>query len=128
MLLVSPAMAFAQSNDGPPPLDYSGFVNCDGVVNATEKGRQNECHFADLMALVIKLINWAFYMSIPLVTALIAYAGVLYMTGQKGKIDTAKKIFSSVAIGFIIVCTAWVIMRTLVGWFVKDPDATTFIK
>ncbi len=126
----------------PPKLDYSGFVNCDGVLARKidkktgqdigavegEQDRQNECHFSDLMELVIKMINWLFFISIPLTTALFAYAGVLYMSGAQGKIKTAKSIFASVAIGFIIMCTAWVIMRTLVGWFVKDTDATMFLQ
>lgn len=124
--------AFAQNNNGgAPELTYSAFVRCDGIVRSAsvEPNRQKTCNLIMLVETVIKIVNWAFYITIPIATALFAYAGVLYMTGQKGKIDNAKKIFSSVAIGFAIMCVAWIGMRTVVGWIV-DPasGATTFIE
>ena len=136
---VFPSVAAAQNNlnsDGSPKLDYSGIVNCDGVVRdgvfikgPSEPDRQRECNLVAAFDLVTKLINWGFYLSIPLATALFAYAGFLYITGSKGNIGTAKKIFTSVAIGFIIVTTAWVGVRTFLDWFVKpNTGATTFIQ
>lgn len=127
---LSPGTHFAQAavTGAPPKLDYSGFVKCDGVVNPAEKDRQTVCNFAALMDTLNKMISWIFYMTIPVCVALFAYAGLMYMTGIKGKIDDAKKILKSVAVGFIIMLTAWLIVRTVVGWFV-DPsfNATIFL-
>ncbi len=121
--LATPALVFAQATKTAPPLDYSGFVKCDGVVKTgenAEPGRDRVCDFAALMDTVIKAINWMFYIAIPVAVALFAYAGVLYMTGVPGNIGKAKKIFSSVAIGFIIMVTAWIAVRTAVSWFIDD--------
>ncbi len=81
------------------------------------------------MDTIIKMVNWFFYITVPIAVALFSYAGLLYMTGTPGNIGKAKGIFTSVAIGFIIMCTAWIGVNTVVGWFVKpDSGATTFIK
>jgi hypothetical protein len=114
-----------------PRLDYSGFVKCDGVkkTDGTEPYRQRECNFAALVDTIIKLINWAFYVSIPIATVVFAYGGVLYMTGQQDKIKQAKKMFVSAGIGFIIMITAWFGMRAFIGWFVEpDSGASLLVK
>jgi hypothetical protein len=125
LVSVSPVLAQA------PKLDYSGFVKCDGVVKkgvVGEEARNVPCDFNALMDTVIKAINWLFIITIPIATVLFAYGGLLYMTGKSGNIETAKKIFSSAAIGFIIMITAWFVVRTIVNWFVKDTStANTFL-
>lgn len=113
-----------------PKLDYSGFVKCDGVLKTgeAEKDRQNVCNFAALIDTAIKIINWMFVISIPVATALFAYAGALYMTGIPGKMGQARKIFLSVGIGFIIMISAWVAVRTFVDWFAKETSGiNTFL-
>lgn len=125
---VAPVSAQTQTPGGAPPLDYSGFVKCDGVKKVGEPGRQTECNFIRLMETVIKTINWMFYIAIPLATLILAYGGFLYMTGDPGKIKDARKMFGAVAVGFIIMVSAWILIRTAVNWIVEDPTATTFIK
>lgn len=141
VLILVPAVMFAQA----PPLDYSGFVKCDGVVvgknsdgtpqpgvasKPGEEKRQEVCDFALLMETVIKAINWLFIITIPIVTVLFAYSGVLYMSGREANLKKAREIFTTVAIGFIIMITAWIAVRTAVEWFVDDDftGATTFVK
>ncbi len=124
----SPAVTSATPvND--PPLNYSGFVKCDGVVKTGvgEKDRNKRCDFNALMETVVSLISWLFYISIPLAATLFAYGGLLYMTGVPGKQNTARSIFTSVGIGFIIMITAWIGVRTIVGWLVADPSAVMFL-
>lgn len=129
-LFLNPAVTLAQSTT-PPPLDYSGFVKCDGVVKTgkdAEPGRTQVCNFAALMNTIVKAINWLFIISIPVATVLFAYAGLLYMTGTPGNRTKANGIFTSVGIGFIIMITAWIGVRTAVGWFVEpDSSATIFL-
>jgi hypothetical protein len=116
------------AQEGAPKLDYSGFVKCDGVVNPNEPDRKRECDLAALMDTIIKVVNFLFYISIPIAIALFAYAGLLYMTGREKHITAARGIFTSVAIGFIIMITAWFVVRQVVAWFVKEPAATFFVK
>jgi large-conductance mechanosensitive channel len=67
--------------------------------------------------------------SIPLATALFAYAGFLYISGEQDKIKQAKNIFINVAIGFIIMITAWFVVVTVVNWVVDSKTgATSLIK
>ena len=133
-----PRLSFAQNTDVPATpvdqtgsqLNYSGFVKCDGVVktDGSEPYRQTPCDFATLMNTVNKGINWLFFISIPIAATLFAYAGLLYMSGIPDKRKKANGIFTSVAIGFIIMLTAWLIVRTAVGWFVKPTvNATIFL-
>lgn len=137
VLLTIPAVSLAQ-----PALNYSGFVDCDGVVGkvldkygkptetakAGEEERQKRCDFAALMRTVNKMINWMFYIAVPIATVLFAYAGLLYIRGTSGARTEANKIFTSVGIGFIIMLVAWISVRTVVDWFVEDSvGATIFL-
>jgi hypothetical protein len=118
-------MVFAQA----PALDYSGLVKCDGVLKPGEPGRREVCNFAALFDTINKTINWMFYISIPVATALFAYAGLLYMRGTSGSRTQANTIFTNVGIGFIIMLTAWFLVRQVVGWFVKsEAGATIFLE
>lgn len=122
-IAVMPSLALSA-----PALDYSGFVKCDGVVNPDEPGRNVTCDFNALMNTIIKGINWLFIISIPLATVLFAYAGLLYISGVPGNRTKANKIFTSVGIGFIIMLTAWFLVRTALDWLVTpDFGATTFL-
>jgi hypothetical protein len=125
ILTLVPVASFAQATQpNTVKLDYSGLVQCDGVVNTKdplEKDRNRVCNFVELFSMVKYIINWMFFISVPLATALFAYAGFLYMTGKEKNIGTAKSIFSSVGTGFIIMLVAWFAVVTLVSWFVS-PD------
>jgi hypothetical protein len=120
---ILPSFTFAQEK-----LDYSGLVQCDGVITPGETERQRVCDFNALMATIKYAINWLFYITIPIATVAFAYAGILYMTGNPSKIGTAKSIFQSVASGFIIMLVAWISVVTVVDWFVeKNSGFDAFI-
>ncbi len=108
------------------PLDYSGWVQCDGVVdknNPAEANRNVQCNFQNLMKMVNYLINWAFIMCIPVLIGLLANSGYLYMTGTEGNIKKAKTVMTNAVIGFIIALMAWFIVVTLLKWL-KNPQFT----
>ncbi len=111
---ILPSFSFAQEK-----LDYSGLVKCDGVITPGETERQKVCDFNALMETVRSAISWLFYITIPIATVAFAYAGIMYMTGVPGKIETARSIFQSVAYGFIIMLVAWIAVITVVDWFVE---------
>lgn len=106
-----------------------GLVQCDGVLNPNELNRQQKCNFAYLVNSINYIIYRMIAISIPLATALFAYAGFLYISGEQDKIKQAKNIFINVAIGFIIMITAWFIVVTVVNWVVDSKTgATSLIK
>lgn len=106
-----------------------GLVQCDGVLNPNEPNRQQKCNFAYLVNSINYIIYRMIAISIPLATALFAYAGFLYISGEQDKIKQAKNIFINVAIGFIIMITAWFVVVTVVNWVVDSKTgATSLIK
>ena len=74
-----------------------------------------DCGFADLMQLVVNLINNLVVISTFLATAAFAYAGFLFLTsgGSEAKKDQAKKVFTKVLIGYLWILAAWVIVYTI---------------
>jgi hypothetical protein len=113
-----PAISHAQGIE----LDYSGWVQCDGVVDKVDKAeakRNVPCNFANLVNMAGFLINWLFVISIPVIVGLIAYAGFLYMTGTQENIKKAKAVITNAVIGFIIMLMAWFIVTTLLKWLLK---------
>jgi hypothetical protein len=125
-LTLLPALSFAE-DPNQTSLDYGGLVKCDGVVTATEEYRRNPCDFAELIKTVKSGINWLFVITIPIMTVFMAYGGILYMTGSQKNIGTAKSIFQSAGLGFIIMLIAWVSVVTVVNWFLT-PDMQKVIK
>ncbi len=93
----------------------TGLVPCGGANDPT--GCQ-ACHLATLAQ---RIVNFLIGLSIPLAAAAFAYAGVIYFTSSVfNKIEKAKKVFSSVFIGFCIVVGAWVIVQTLLNTILRD--------
>lgn len=96
---------------------YEGLVQCDGVVAPGTD--QKRCDFAALVEQIKYLINWLFGISIPFMIGLLAWGGLLYMTGEKGKIDQAKKMFLTTIQGFAIMLVAWALIYTLLDWIAE---------
>lgn len=114
-----PSLSFAATTTN-PELSYKGsFVQCDGVISNNEPNRQNKCNFASLINTVKYLVNWAFVISIPVIIGLIAWAGLLHMTGKKENITKSYAIMRNAVIGFAIMITAWFIVTTLLKWILK---------
>ncbi len=124
--LVMGADAKPTSRDDLRRYSNGGFslVQCDGVP--TPGTNEVKCDFAALINQVKFLMRWMFYISIPIAVGLFAYAGGLFMTANPGKIKDAKKIFSHVVVGFIIMLLAWLIVRTILYW-VAEPGYGTQI-
>ncbi len=101
----------------PKTDNYTGLVKCSGVASGDN---ETECGFYSFISTVANLINWAFYLSLPVAVVLFSWAGILYLSGQEGKIEQARHIFLNVAVGFIIMLVAFTVVHTLVGWLV-DP-------
>jgi len=84
-----------------------GIIPCDGV--------KVKCDFNALIKLVQNIIEFIIKVS-PFVAAVaFAWAGWKYITAgsNTGQIGEAHKIFSSVAYGFIIILSAWLIVKAI---------------
>lgn len=115
--------AFVDSGDASAPAPSSSFfgltkpnlIVCGDIGSGGSA--DHECGFNDLIALAKQLVNFAFYLSVPAVTILFSYAGFLYLTAgdNEGQVNQAHTIFTNVAIGFMIVLAAWLIVGTLLN-------------
>ncbi len=120
-VLFLPAISFAQTNT-------SLVVNCSGTASTTTivNGVTTQpCDFNTLIDTGTHLIEWMFYISVPIMVAILAYAGILYMTGLEKNISKAKGMFLKVALGFTIMLVAFVVINTLVGWIGNSSFTTT---
>lgn len=123
MFTLLPSFSFAATSTAPAnsSLNYTGgLVQCDGVLSKNEPNRQKICNFAALVNGVKYIINWAFALTIPVIIGLLAWAGLLHMSGKEDKIKKSYKIMQNAVVGFIIVLTAWFIVTTLLKWVLDD--------
>lgn len=115
-----------ETGDGTPnrfgmPV-VGGLIPCEGVYLDANGVYQRDCDFGDFMTLVQNLINFLVVVSIPIVVVLFAYAGFLYLTaaGNQSQISKGKSMMAAAAIGFIIVLSAWLIVKLIVGALLND--------
>lgn len=122
--VASPIIVVAQNYDTP------GLVKCEGALTAEERDAKikKQCNFAELINGIQYLINWMIYVSFPIVILVFAYAGFLFMTAKEANISKAKEIFQKVVIGYIIMLSAWLIVRTILKLLVSNPDYLFFFK
>ncbi len=108
-------------------MAYALVIPCNGSATSTTivNGVSTPaCNFNTLVATASNIIQWFFYISVPIMVALFAYAGILYMTGIEKNISKAKSMFIKVAWGFTIMLVAFVVINTVVGW-IGNPSFTT---
>lgn len=93
-------------SDDPKEKSFQ-LVPCDGV--------DVPCDFNALMTLFNRVINFIFYISIPLAAISFSWAGYLYLSaaGNTSQIEKAHGIFKTVLIGFIFIISAWLIVYTI---------------
>lgn len=73
------------------------------------------CKFEDLITLVKRILGFIVFVSIPLAAIAFAYSGFLILTAgpNASQAQQGKKIFTNVAIGFVIILAAWLIVYTV---------------
>jgi len=85
------------------------------------------CNFQGLMIEIQYLLN---VMTIAGVLAAIggfAYAGYLYVTGTQENIKKARGMFPKIAIGFILILTAWFIVYQILAWLTGSAGAAALL-
>lgn len=106
----------AQGDEDPNDSYASGgLVPCSGVG-------EDKCGYDDFILLINDLINWLIIVATGIATLLFVYAGVLYLTagGSEGQVKKANSIFTKVAIGFLLILTAYLIVNAIVSVLVTD--------
>lgn len=111
--LMFPSVIYSKDytgSDNPKDKDFQ-LVPCKGVNDEGD----DDCDFNALMVLFNRIINFIFYVSIPLAAISFSYAGYLYLSaaGNTSQIEKAHKIFEKVLIGFIFILSAWLIVYTI---------------
>jgi hypothetical protein len=72
---------------------------------------------ADLRQTVMNIITYVLGLLGLIAVVMILYGGFIWMTagGNEDKVDTAKQIISSAAIGLVIILISWAIVTFVVG-------------
>lgn len=85
------------------------------ISSVTSGCQDGNCGFADLFALANALLGWAIVGTTSAATIMFVYAGFLYVTaqGDPNQIKRAHNVFKIVAIGFVIVLAAFLLIKEL---------------
>jgi amino acid transporter len=127
----SSVTVFAQTTNIPiDPVDVQGPgwtlvpEECLGDRAATD------CGFEQLLQLAANIIGLLMAIALLLAALLFGYAGFLYATtaGDPGKAKRARGIFTSVAVGLIIVFLAYTIVQVVVSIFGVQDDYNLFLE
>jgi hypothetical protein len=97
-----------------------------GADQGSSCGGPGGCQsFCDLALLVQNLLNDAIVLATFMAGILFAWAGgrMLFAGGDPKAITSAKKTFSAVFIGFVIILTAWLIVDTIMKVFTNQTSS-----
>lgn len=97
----------------------------DEEVLAENPEYAKPCDFNKFMTLVNNVLKFVlFKLAMPIAAIMFAWAGFLMVTagGSTERVGKAKRIFTNVAIGFIIAVIAWLIVRTILAILGFDGD------
>jgi hypothetical protein len=92
------------------PLKYTSGPKAGQPIPAGE-----QCGMKEFIQLIKNVMNFLFLLSVPLSTISFVWVGVMYLTaqGNPSKIERAKGIAWKVLLGFIIICSAWLIVNEI---------------
>jgi hypothetical protein len=104
LIIAAPVSTFAQGG-------FKQIVpaNCSGPNAATT------CGFCDLAELAQNVLNDAVYLAVFFSAIMFAWAGFKMLTnnGNAGQVSEARKIFTDVAVGLVIILVGWLVVDTL---------------
>lgn len=96
--IITPAAVFLA-----PLLASAQLVPCDN------------CSFDQIWDLLRNIVEFVLILSIPAAAIALAIGGFFMVAnmGNKGKVETGKKILTNAIIGIVIAFSAWLIVRTI---------------
>lgn len=102
-------------------LPYAVFAQQKGLPERIVPCSGVDCGCEHLITLAQNLFNAGVYIAVFLSAMLFAYAGWLYLSNEAiGAKDQARKLFTNVAIGLVIILSAWLIVDTLMSQVLKN--------
>lgn len=112
----TPIITYAQGFDGPGIGSDGGLVPCG---NDLTKG---ECNFCHLIELIRRVFKFLIYLAAPLVTLLIAWAGIKLMVNadNPSERESAKTLLKDALVGFILMLMAGFIVNLILGMLVSS--------
>jgi len=121
-----PAPAVAVIDDGKNPFDAGYLIVCGSSKGST--AQTEPCTVEHVMLLFKRAMTLLFFLTVPVTFYASAYAGFLFLTAQDSadKVDRAKKMFKGVVIGFLIICSAWIAVKTIVDAVLNKAEYETF--
>ncbi|MFA6586164.1 MAG: pilin [Candidatus Paceibacterota bacterium] len=89
---------------------------------------KNPCGFYDILTLINTVIQYITTIFVSIAAIMFAYAGVELITseGETSKREKAKKIFTNVVIGLIVVLAAFLIVQTILSIVGYDKSLNWF--
>lgn len=90
----------------------SGLVTCSGL----------DCDACDLIKMTNRIVNFLITLLTIAATVMVVVAGFRLVTsgGDTGAMQSAKKMFTNVLIGFVIVLSAWLLVDTVLKTLTSD--------
>jgi len=85
------------------------------------------CNFNGAMMQVQHLIDICMVLGVFAAIVLFTYAGFLLMTGREADRKKAKDIFPKIAIGFLVMLSAWFIVYQLLNWLTGNGMFTKLL-
>jgi len=121
--------------DGPAALNTSSthqISNPNGGGTITDPKWHEDpnfraCDFNGAMMQIQHLIDIFMVLGVFAAIILFTYAGFLLMTGKEDDRKKAKSIFPKVAVGFIIMLSAWFIVFQLLNWLTGNGIFTKLL-
>jgi hypothetical protein len=113
----NPSPSYIESNQ----RQQGGIIVCDNPP---------KCDLDDLIATVNKIINFLVVIAASVVAMMFCYAGFIYLTagGDTGKAKKAKEVFTSTAVGFVIILAGWLIIKFVLQGFEADKEFLDVLK
>ena len=99
------------------------ITNADG----SNPHQYQPCNFQGLMIEVQYLLNVMTIVAVLMAIVGFAIAGYLYITGIPKNIEKARGMFPKLAIGFILILTAWFIVYQILAWLTGNAGAAALL-
>lgn len=110
----SPSRANVSGKTLPGPSAFTSIGDSSqGDTGLVVCSKPPDCTYEEFIQTIEKVMNFIIITSASVAAIMFAYAGFLFMTagGDTGKISKGKQVFTSVAIGFFIILSAWLIIK-----------------
>jgi len=94
-----------------------------------DASKTENCGFPEFMQLVANIMGLLTVLALAIATFLFAFAGFKYATavGNPSQIQGAKKIFTNVIIGLVIVFIAYTIVQVIASSLQVEPEYNQFL-